>query len=136
MSATDSRERRPETRARRRIRRAVESRGRTLRTLEWEQPYMGGEMEGVCGGWWGTTDDERYPEVMGLNVDDVIACVDSWLVPTEGCLCRSPERPPMLSAEPGWCHEPTCKWHLPYHLRWWPEPAHSSANPTPEAGVS
>jgi hypothetical protein len=40
-----------ESRARQRIRKAVESRGYTVLAMEWEPWTPGGEKEGICGGW-------------------------------------------------------------------------------------
>ena len=40
-----------ETRARRRIRQAVESRGFKVEALDWEPIYDSGEMGGAAGGW-------------------------------------------------------------------------------------
>uniref|UniRef100_UPI001A7E0D39 hypothetical protein n=1 Tax=Mycobacteroides abscessus TaxID=36809 RepID=UPI001A7E0D39 len=41
-----------ETRARRRIREAVESRGYAIESIDYEPIYNAGEMAGLAGGWW------------------------------------------------------------------------------------
>lgn len=115
-----------ETRARRRIRQAVESRGFKLVTLDWEPVSAGSEMGGSCGGWYGRvdrpTDDHTWPsnEVMGLNVDSVIAWVDCFFPTPEPCDCTSGVSP-FYSHEPVSMHDPDCKWHLDYWMPWWPE---------------
>lgn len=114
-----------ETRSRRRIREAVESRGRKLVSLDYEHWYDGGEMSGTCGGWYGALDGpdalspHRPNDVMGLSVDETIAWVDEFLDPPEPCECRRSDQGPLLSTKPTWNHRPECRWHLRYWLRWW-----------------
>lgn len=116
-----------ETRARRRIRLAVESRGYQLTSLEWEPWSMGGEKEGICGGWHGTTDRpymrNSYPgdEIMGLSVEEVLAWVDAFIDPPESCECDGPRFPmnPTKGKPRRGRHDPDCKWYIRYHLPWW-----------------
>jgi hypothetical protein len=120
-----------ETRARRRIRLAVESRGYQLASLKWEPWYLGGEKEGICGGWYGTTDRPHmantWPgdEIMGLSVEEVLAWIDQFVHPPEPCECtatHSPINPIRDDPETG-LHVLTCRWHIRYRLPWW-EPVH------------
>lgn len=139
-----------ETRTRRRIREAIESRGHHVISMKWEPIYNGGEMSGLCGGWTVLTDapwiaNTNYgDEVYGLNVEDVLAGVDWSWPPPEPCGCYpedrtgrhpshtikgDPERP---------LHEPTCRWFIDYHLPWWPKvdrnyPPGATTQPTAEA---
>jgi hypothetical protein len=123
-----------ETRARRRIRKAVESRGYGVKSIEWEPVYYGGEMDGACGGWALTTDRPHVPntypgdDLYGFTVEMMLAEIDEWLRPAEPCACdqgirwgdrpRSPNRP--LKGEPHrTLHEPDCRWHIAYRLPWW-----------------
>jgi hypothetical protein len=116
-----------ETRARRRIRLAVESRGYQLASLEWEPPYVGGEMEGWCGGWLGTTDPKHLPncwpgdEIMGLSVEQVLAWVDTFVKPPESCECTATHSPmiPLRDDPQTGLHVPSCRWHIRYRLPWW-----------------
>lgn len=112
----------PETRARRRIRLAVESRGFTLESLDWEPAFNAGEKMGLAGGWSGTT----WPgnEFGGLSVDECLADIDWSLSPAEPCECRRPDGFHPLGRLKGWpskvgMHDPGCQWHIKYHLRWW-----------------
>ena len=119
----------PETRARRRIRLAVESRGYTLTSLAWEPWGMAAEKEGVPGGWYGTLDrptsahDLTPGEIMGLSVEETLAWIDEFVPPPEGCGCTA-DHSPMLAAsamgdpETG-LHEPSCRWRIAYRLPWW-----------------
>lgn len=123
-----------ETRARRRIRKAVESRGYAVESMEWEPIYNAGEMMGLAGGWWITLDRDYLPrttpgnDLGGLSVEEVLAEVDYWLEPTEPCDCdqlsasglnrRAPNRPLKGDPQRG-LHDPECKWRIPYRLRWW-----------------
>lgn len=115
-----------ETRARRRIRQAVESRGFKLLTLEWEPWSDGGEKSGICGGWYGTVDRQTHPsffpgnEVMGLSVEEAVAWVDEFFPTPEPCACKKPDYPrPSQAHEPTFMHEPECRWRLNYWLAWW-----------------
>lgn len=120
-----------ETRARRRIRRAVESRGFKVLSIDWEPWYNGGEMSGICGGWTVLTDRPWEPntnygdEAMGLSVAEVLAWIDYFFKPSEPCGCYPGDRPdrmPMnlLKGEPeGVLHKPECHWHIDYRLPWW-----------------
>lgn len=82
-----------ETRQRKRIREAVESRGYYVDELEWEAPYNGGEMSGWCGGWTLTLDraylENSFPgnDFYALSTDELLADVDYWLVPVVPCSC-------------------------------------------------
>lgn len=74
-----------ETRARRRIRQAVEAKGYRLVFLEWEPWSPGGEKSGICGGWYGEVDPPycRWSipgtEIMGLSVDEVLAWIEEFV---------------------------------------------------------
>ena len=128
-----------ETRTRRRIRRAVESRGYNVISMEWEPWYDAGEKSGIGGGWTVLTDAPWFPntnygdEVWGLSVDEVLADIDWMLRPTEPCECvpegehvphRLGSRYQGMPETP--IHAPECRWHIAYRLSWWP-----SANSTP-----
>lgn len=71
----------PETLARRKIREAVEAKGRTLVELEWEPIGAAAEKEGPSGGWFGTarapSGGEDY--IMGYRWQDVIAWIDAYI---------------------------------------------------------
>lgn len=116
-----------ETRARRRIRQAVESRGYQLASLEWDPPVDGGEMSGLCGGWYGTTDrpyeGRTWPgnDIMGLSVDEALAWIDTFVIPPEPCDCGFDHNPlvPVKGSPDHGLHLPTCRWHIKYRLRWW-----------------
>lgn len=116
-----------ETRARRRIRQAVESRGYKLTALEWEPWSDGGDKSGICGGWFGTVDRpyrrNEWPgdEIMGLSVEETLAWIDEFIDPPEPCAC--PELDlldhPLRALNPTWMHSGHCRWHIRYWLRWW-----------------
>lgn len=121
-----------ETRARRRIREAVESRGYAIETIDYEAPYNAGEMMGLGGGWWITLDrpylERSFPgnELGGLSVDEVLADVDYWLKPDSPCACDLSRRHPIIAANVKGdpqrpTHDPGCRHHIKYHLRWWPK---------------
>lgn len=118
-----------ETRARRRIREAVESRGYQVETLEWEPIYYAGEMEGDAGGWLVILDrpylERTRPgdELYGLSVEEVLAAVDYWLPPAEPCECDRAHDPIAAVRVKGDPQRPThgidCPHHITYRLRWW-----------------
>lgn len=114
-----------ETRARRRIRKAVESRGYQLVHLEWEPWSNGGEKSGICGGWYGRLDRPTAPnihpgdDIVGLTVEELLAHIDQFVPPPEPCACPEPDSGPLWSHTPLFMHEPGCKWRLRYWLRWW-----------------
>lgn len=74
-----------ETRARKRIRKAVESRGYGVMSLTWEPWYDGGEMSGTCGGWKLILDRDYIMDVFpgndlyALKVEEMLAQIDYWL---------------------------------------------------------
>ncbi|AYQ99727.1 hypothetical protein PBI_MANDA_41 [Mycobacterium phage Manda] len=119
-----------ETRARRRIRQAVESRGYRVESIDYEPWYNAGEMMGIAGGWWIELDrpyvEHTFPgnDLQGLSVEEVIAQVDYWLKPAGPCGCdrnHDPLTACRLINDP--CkptHDPGCPHHLKYHLPWWP----------------
>lgn len=121
-----------ETKARRRIRKAIESRGFTLESLDYEAPYDAGEMMGYGGGWYGSTVEQIWPNTMpgnefgGLNVEDALADIDWSMTPPEPCAC---DRPPMFNPRggvKGWpsqvaMHDAECRWFIRYRLTWWRE---------------
>jgi hypothetical protein len=116
-----------ETRARRRIRLAVESRGYKLTSLEWEPWYPGGEKEGICGGWSGTVDrpymENTWPgdDIQGLSVEEVLAWIDEFIKPPEPCACTCTHYPlnPIKGDPQTGLHVPECRWHIRYRMPWW-----------------
>lgn len=123
-----------ETRARRRIRQAVESRGYKLVTLDYEPCYDAGEKSGLGGGWYGTLDRDYLPntwpgnDIMGLSVDEVLCWIDEFVAPPEPCDC--PEAPSSrVSWGPTWQHVEACRWRINYWLRWWPKEAEARREP-------
>jgi len=122
----------PESRARRRIRKAVESRGHSVLEMDYEPWYNAGEMAGIGGGWTVLTDAPLRPntnygdEVMGLSVEEVLADIDWWFSPPEPCDCYPDDREGRhpahgIKGDPRHpLHEPSCRWFIRYHLAWWP----------------
>lgn len=118
-----------ESRARARIRKAVESRGFAVEDLEYEAPYYAGEMSGLAGGWALTLDrpylERTFPgdDLYGFNVDELLATVDYWLPPSEPCDCDRAHDPIAAARVKGDPKKPThhvsCRFHLKYRLRWW-----------------
>ena len=118
-----------ETRARRRIRQAVESRGYAVATLDWESIYNAGEMMGLAGGWGLTLDRDYLPntspgnDLGALSVEELLAQIDYWLKPDGPCECdrsHSADRAAALINDPQKpTHGPECRWYIPYRLRWW-----------------
>lgn len=121
-----------ETRARRRIRKAVESRGYTVLDIEWEPWGAAAEKEGIPGGWTVLTTAPLHPntnygdEVYGLSVDEVLADIDWSIWPTEPCDCNPPGEfiasrlGSRYQGMPEWpIHRPDCRWHIAYRLSWW-----------------
>jgi hypothetical protein len=117
-----------ETRARRRIRKAIESRGFTVESIEWEPWYDGGEMSGICGGWSVTTTEDFRPhthpgnDVCGLSVEDTLADID-WSIPAGPCACIRPRHyhpsVPIKGDPQKPLHDPDCEWFIRYRLPWW-----------------
>ncbi len=116
-----------ETRSRRRIRLAVESRGHQLATLSWTPWGPASEMGGPEGGWYGTTtkpyESSTWPgnEIMGLSTEEVLAWIDAFMQPSEPCDCP-PRRltwVPLKGDPDEPLHRPGCRWHISYRLRWW-----------------
>jgi hypothetical protein len=70
-----------ETRARRKIREAVEAKGWTLLRLVWEPISPGGEKEGLCGGWYGVCRAPSGGEdwVMGYNWRETVEWAEKYL---------------------------------------------------------
>jgi hypothetical protein len=118
-----------ETRARRRIRQAVESRGRELAFLDWSPWQAAAEKEGIGGGWYGQleplNDDPldaiNQVDVMGLSVEEAIAWIDVLIDPPEPCECAARHSPlfPLRGDPQTGRHEPGCRWHLRYRWPWW-----------------
>lgn len=119
-----------ETRARRRIRLAVESRGHELVALEWEPVRAGGEMDVDAGGWLGVVRDQNTvwgglgagQVVEGYSVEEAVAWVDHFHKPPEPCPCDTSDRAiynPTKTDRLSPLHEPTCRWYLRYELPWW-----------------
>lgn len=121
-----------ETRARRRIRKAVESRGFKVTDMEWEPWGQAAEMCGIPGGWTVKTDAPFWErtnygnECCGLSVEEVLAEID-WTFDryTDDCGCypdgREGRHPAhSLKDEPYRpLHEPDCQWFIAYSLPWW-----------------
>lgn len=118
-----------ETRARRRIREAVESRGYAIESIDYEPIYNAGEMAGLAGGWSVELDrpflERCFPgnDLCGFSVDEVLAEVDYWLKPATPCECDRSHHPIMAASVKGDPQRPThgsnCRHHLKYRLRWW-----------------
>ena len=114
-----------ETRAHRRIRRAAESRGYQLVTLEWQPWHDAGEKAGIGGGWFGTLDRDYLPntwpgnEIVGLSVEEVLWSIDHFLKPPESCECPRPEYAGIYPPTPQWEHDEGCRWRIRYWLPWW-----------------
>ncbi len=120
-----------ETRARKRIRKAVETRGYDVVSIEWEPWYDGGEMSGICGGWTVMTNAPLWPntnygdDAYGLNIEEVIASIDWGIRPPESCDCPEAQNPKPRSGSryhgmpetP--IHQPDCRWFIGYRLSWW-----------------
>jgi hypothetical protein len=73
-----------ETRARRKIRLAVEAKGYRLSELTWEPWGAAAEKEGIPGGWVGYVDPEPdglcgTPAVMGLSVEEAVQWVEDFI---------------------------------------------------------
>lgn len=121
----------PESRARRRIRKAVESRGFKVLSMEYEPWYNAGEMSGITGGWTVLTDRPWEPntnygdEACGLSVDEVLAWIDCFFTPGEPCACYPDDRPrrsplvPLVGDPERPLHEPACGWFIRYRLPYW-----------------
>jgi hypothetical protein len=113
-----------ETRSQRRIRLAIESRGFTLKSLDYER---------ADGGLWVATTVEKiwpnsYPgnEVCGASVEECLADIDRSLPTQEPCGCSRPRHFSPLGGVKGMpskvgCHDHGCRWHIHYRLRWWTE---------------
>jgi hypothetical protein len=117
-----------ESRARRRIRRAVESRGHTVTSMEYKPWYNGGEKSGICGGWSiqfspGLVRSFIRINVFGLSVDEVLAAIDYWLPPAGPCDCDRKHDPMTACRIKGDPKKPThgaeCPHHIRYTLPWW-----------------
>ena len=118
-----------ETRARKRIRQAIESRGHIVESIEWEPIYHGGEKSGLCGGWTVTTVHSFLPntwpgnDILGLSVEEVLADIDWSIRPTEPCDCERPRHyHPLvpIKGDPQMAlHDKGCRWFIAYRLRWW-----------------
>lgn len=118
-----------ETHTRRRIRKAVESRGYKVAVLYYESVRNGGEMDGWTGGWTLVLNRSYLPntfpgdEIYGFGVNEVLAYIDYWLVPEGECPCdrsHDPLRAVRLINDPQKpTHDPSCEFHIPYQLRWW-----------------
>lgn len=114
-----------ETRARRRIRKAIESRGYRLVSLDYEPWYDAGEKAGIGGGWYGTLDRNYLPgshpgnDICGLSVEEVLWSIDHYVKPPEPCDCPSPTYSGVYPPSPMWEHSKGCRWFIRYWLAWW-----------------
>jgi len=134
-----------ETRTRRRIRLAVESRGYKVLEMEWEPWGACGEKEGIGGGWTVLTDAPWWPntnygdEVMGLSVEEVLADIDWQIRPAEPCDCPEAAQPAhrlgsRYRGMPEWpIHRRECRWFIDYRLSWWQERPTTAAVAAEEA---
>lgn len=121
-----------ETRARRRIRKAVESRGCAVVSIEWEPWSAGAEMEGIHGGWHVITDAPLHPntnygnDAHGLSIEEVLADIDWTIRPADPCGCYPDDRSrhplvPIKGDPEHPLHESDCRWFIAYRLPWWPK---------------
>lgn len=127
-----------ETRARRRIRQAVESRGYTVRSLDWEPWYNAGEMSGLAGGWMLLLDRDYLPnttpgnDLCALTVEELLGEIDYWLVPEGDCGCDRSHSSTMAARVINDPQKPThglgCRFHIRYRLPWWPAPSREETN--------
>ena len=114
-----------ETRARRRIRRAVEARGYQLVRLDYEPWHDAGEKAGIGGGWYGELDRPFLPntwpgnDICGLSVEEVLWSIDHFVRPPEECGCPQPEYVGIYPPSPMWEHTATCRYRIAYWLKWW-----------------
>lgn len=117
-----------ETRAQRRIRQAVESRGYSIKSMNYEPWYNAGEMMGIGGGWeivldkrFGPSDD--YDTLYGLSVEELLADIDYSLRPNEPCDCDRDHHAALAANRKGdpqtTTHDPACAHHIKYRLAWW-----------------
>lgn len=109
---------------------AVESRGHAVKSLNWESIYDTG-MDGPGGGWALRLERDyianTFPgnDLYGLSVEELLAQIDYWLRPDGPCGCDRSHSADMAARQindpqkP--THGPECRWHIPYHLRWWKE---------------
>jgi len=69
------------TRERRKIRKAIEAKGRKLTSLTWEHWYNGGEGAGICSGWSGTFEPPSRVgnDFYGLSVADVLDWIEEFI---------------------------------------------------------
>lgn len=121
----------PETRARRRIRQAVEGRGYAVVDLDWEPWYDAGEMSGLAGGWALTVDRDYVQnttpgdDLYGLSVEELLAEIDYWLKPADPCDCDRTHAAMQAARIVGDPQKPTheqgCRFHIRYRLPWWPK---------------
>ena len=119
-----------ETRARRRIRQAVESRGFQVKSLQWEPWYDAGEMSGIAGGWMLILDrpylGSTHPgdDLCALSVEELLAQIDYWLKPDGECPCDRSHSADMAARLINDPQKPThgseCRFHIRYRLPWWP----------------
>jgi hypothetical protein len=120
-----------ETRARRRIRHAVKSRGYTIESIDYEHWYNAGEKCGIGGGWTVVLDrdflENTTPgnDLMALSVDEMLAEVDYWLRPEGECGCDREHHAALAANVKGDpqkpTHSPECPYHIKYRLPWWPK---------------
>lgn len=115
-----------ESRARRRIRTAVESRGYAVESMSYEPWYNAGEMSGIGGGWEVILDrafGTFYNDFHALSVDEMLAEIDYWLKPETPCGCDRKHHAVLASNIKGdpqkTTHSPTCAHHIKYRLPWW-----------------
>jgi len=119
-----------ESRARRRIRKAVELFGFRLVSLEWEPITAGAEKSGPCGGWLGYierqdggmidahwTGSPGRVGVAGYNVEHVLDWIDEFVRPVDPCVC--PRADPVARQRAQLQnHTADCRYYLTYRLPW------------------
>ena len=115
-----------ETRARRRIREAVEARGYTLTRLTWEPWGAAAEKSGISGGWECQVSPRPIEnfygseDFCGLSVEELLQYLDQFLPPREPCECPKQDRSPTLEPfTPIFFHTEACPYRIRYWLRWW-----------------
>ena len=112
-----------ETRARRRIRQAVELFGYRLVSLDWEPLGIVVEKSGQEGGWYGMIDPpyRHGIDILGYNVEHVLDWIDEFVDPIDPCGCKWADPLARKRAQVQ-THGPDCRYHLTYSLPWFASP--------------
>ncbi len=118
-----------ESRARRRIRQAVELYGYRLVRLDWEPVSAGAEKSGPDGGWFGEIEraDGVVSDplsggdhaVLGYNVEHALDWIDEFVKPVEPCgHSWTIENSLARKRAQVQTHPEGCRYHLTYSLPW------------------